>query len=359
MAREAGLHGRTGLALSAPRVPRARVLLAAACAACFGCGSEGALVGVIASDGGGAADSTVDGALDSAGEDGIGAGEAGGDGAFEAGDEGPLEEAGDGSLDAGGDGPLGPFSTPTVVDAIDDPGSNNTDPSMTSDARELYFVSDRSGNQDIWVSRRASAGDAWAAPDPVAELNTPMAEQAPAVSFDGLTLWFSRSVVARQPQIWVTTRSALGQTWSSPTPVTELNGAGIEISAKVDETSLLMFFESTRSGTSQLYASTRPNAQSPWGTPAPIQGLGPTGTAHDPFVASLGLRVWFESTQTGGGDLYAADRASVTDPFANVTPLSELDTPAQEADPWLSPDLHYILFASDRSGNMQIYQSSR
>jgi Tol biopolymer transport system component len=285
-------------------------------------------------------------------------GEAGADAADSAADE--DADAGPVFAEAGpADASLGPFSAPTPVDAIDYPDANNTDPSMTSDGLELYFVSDRSGNQDLWVSRRDGADAAWGAPSAVDELNTPMPEQSPGVSFDGLTLWFSRSVMRNQPQIWVTTRTALGETWGAPTAVTELDGQGTQTSAKVDEDALLMVFVSTRSGSAQIYTTTRPNTQSSWGAPTLTMGLTPAGDVQDPFVAEYGLRLWFATTQAGGGDLYTADRTSVTAAFAPSTPLSELNTPASEVDPALSPDARYILFASNRSGTLQIYQASR
>ncbi len=335
-------------------------------AACAACGAAGALVALIdtSADAGNTVDATtlgVSDASDATLETGpsIDA-EAGGEGGVSM-DAMAPDDAGLLDADAGppGDGALGPFSAPTIVDAVDLPDANNTDPSMTSDWHELYFVSDRSGNQDIWVSRRDAADAAWGTPSAVAELNTPMAEQSPGVSFDGLTMWFARSPMPGQPQIWVTTRTAEGQAWSTPSPVTELNGAGTEISSKVDEDSLIMFFESTRSGSGQLYASARPNAQAAWGTPTLLMGLGPAGSAADPFVASYGLAVWFASTQSGGQDLYFAQRVSVDAPFGQPIPLTELNTPASEADPALSADFRYILFSSDRSGNAQIYQSRR
>jgi hypothetical protein len=330
---------------------------------CARCASEGALVAVIpgvdaaSSDAMTAVDlgAPIDAATTADAQAGPGDADAeanAGDGAADA-DAAPFVDGG------ASDAPLGPFSAPTPIDAIDDPDANNTDPSMTSDGRELYFVSDRSGNQDLWVSRRDATDAAWGAPSAVDELNTPMAEQSPGVSFDGLTLWFSRSVMRNQPQIWVTTRSALGQTWGVPTAVAELDGTGTQSSAKVDEDALLMVFVSTRSGSAQVYATTRPNTQSAWGTPALVMGLTPAGDVQDPFVQAYGLTLFYATTQAGGGDLYTADRTSVSAAFSASTPLAELNTPASEVDPALSPDARYILFASNRSGNLQIYQASR
>lgn len=354
---------------------RSSLLLPSLALACVACGTEGALLAVIdtarglpatapdasiAVDAGVAVDSTLDAppettaAVDAA-RDAAVTGDADADALSDpdAADEAALDGR------APGDGALGAFSPPTLIETVDYPDANNTDPSITSDSHELYFISDRSGNQDIWVSRRDSADAAWGVPSAVAELNTPVAEQSPGVSYDGLTMWFARSLTPNQPQIWVTTRDSTAMPWSTPSVVTELNLPGTEISTKVDEDALILFFEWTRMGTSQIYSATRPNTQASWGTPAIIAGLGPAGAAADPFVAALGLKVWFALTQGGNQDLYSADRTSVTAAFAAPVPISELNTAASEADPALSPDFRYILFSSNRAGNTQIYQASR
>ena len=73
-----------------------------------------------------------------------------------------------------------------------------------------------------------------------------------------------------------------------------------------------------------------------------------------------GLRLYFSSDRAGTGrDLYVAERPSLSEPFSAPQPISELNTPSLEADPWLSPDLRYLVFASDRSGDSEIYEAWR
>jgi Tol biopolymer transport system component len=305
----------------------------------LGCGNEGAVVAFVRT---GADASSGVALVDAAPEDATSL------------DAGVTDAAAGADADAA----LGPFSAAIAIDAVDDPDANNTDPTVTSDLRELYFISDRSGNLDIWLSQRDTPDAGWGAPTAVAELNTRMPEQSPGISFDGLTLWFTRSVMGQQqPQIWVTTRAAIGDTWSSPTAVAELDDAGTQLSPKVDEDALLMVFDSTRSGSREVYATTRPNMQSQWGPAALVPGLPPD--AVDPFVASRGLALWFVSSPSGNEDLFMATRPSTVAAFGTATPLSELNTPAAESDPALSPDFRYIVFSSDRSGTMQLYEASR
>src|SRR5262252_585029 len=56
------------------------------------------------------------------------------------------------------------FSPPVLVAALSDTASIDEDPTFTGDLLELYFMSTRAGDRDIWTSTRASADDPWGAP---------------------------------------------------------------------------------------------------------------------------------------------------------------------------------------------------
>jgi hypothetical protein len=332
------------------------------------CGSEGELLGVIVRDAGvmvvddgppndGAMDGdvtndgpTVDGPTDGGVVD---------DGAILT-DSGTTPESG---LDAeAGVLQPTPFGPPSIVTAIADPNADSEDPSMTGDSLELYFMSTRSGNPDIWLSARPSASAPWGTPTAVKELNTSVDEGAPGVSLDGLTLWFCRSAMPNRPEIWLSTRTARGQAWGPPAAVSELDTAGRQLEPAVDESSLLMFFASDRLGAGwELFSSSRPDVRSIWGTPRSIGELNTSSGANDwdPFTGAGGLQIWFASTRSGGGDLYWSQRASIADQFAPPVPLAELNTSSTEGDPALSPDFRHILFASNRSGRFEIYEAWR
>lgn len=84
-------------------------------------------------------------------------------------------------------------------------------PTLSSDGLEL-IVSQGVGSQDrdLFVSRRASIGDPFPAPVPIAELASDDEDWDPELSADGTTLWFAST---RQPavaqDIFVTTRPCL------------------------------------------------------------------------------------------------------------------------------------------------------
>jgi hypothetical protein len=74
------------------------------------------------------------------------------------------------------------------------------------------------------------------------------------------------------------------------------------------------------------------------------------------------LHLFFDSDRPGGldsRDFYVASRLDTGDPFGPAQPIAELNTDSSDSDAWLSDDLRHIVFASDRSGDWEIYEALR
>jgi len=85
----------------------------------------------------------------------------------------------------------GTFGPATLVAGINSPASEQR-ASIRYDGLELFFFSNRDGNNDIWVTTRSSVDDPWSAPVKLGEqINTAADEAHPHISADGLTLFFS------------------------------------------------------------------------------------------------------------------------------------------------------------------------
>src|SRR6185295_686035 len=74
--------------------------------------------------------------------------------------------------------------------------SLNTDreerePAFTSDGRTLFFASNRAhGGDDYDLFRASRTEEGWSEPAPLAGINTPASERAPAPAFDDFSLYF-------------------------------------------------------------------------------------------------------------------------------------------------------------------------
>ena len=311
-----------------------------------GCRFEAASVGA-----GDALPPTADGgAADAVGRD---AGPPGGDSADDAAPRDGPDAA-----------PLGPFGPPTLIAPLADL-ANDDDPTLTADLLELYWDSARGGDDDIWVSRRASPADPWGPPALVAELSLlGVQDSDPEVAPDGLTLYYSsaRPGGLGGVDLYLATRSTRADPWSAPAWIAELSSVAQEFPSNPTPDGLVILVQSTRLGSSDLFESRRAGIADPWGTPIPIVELNTAGQERTPHLMDGGLGLWFASDRPpslGGADLFTTARASLAGPFAAPAHVSELASAADDADPTLSPDGRYIVFMSARSGNAELWEASR
>lgn len=86
---------------------------------------------------------------------------------------------------------LGTWSMPRRLEGNINTGSWESQPCVSADGKELYFVSRRNGNADIYCSQR-NADRSWGEPQNLgAPINTKGSEMAPFLHPDGKTLYFS------------------------------------------------------------------------------------------------------------------------------------------------------------------------
>lgn len=255
------------------------------------------------------------------------------------------------------------WSVPRLVtelasDAVDD------NPTLTGDMLEIYFTSRReggAGSTDIWVARRQHVSEPFGAPEPVVELNTSKFESSPAVSADGLTLWFGseRAGGLGDVDIWRSQRSSRDEPWSPPEHVAELSSSSADIPRPLGDGERVMPLGSRRNeeGIYWTYFARRSSVDEAFGEPELVAELAsPDASIVDAFLSADGLTLWFNRTPLDGkGDLYVATRPDRESPFGPPELVAELSTEDEERDPWVSPDGRTLYFASDRDGDLQIY----
>ncbi|MBI2968541.1 MAG: PD40 domain-containing protein [Bacteroidetes bacterium] len=141
------------------------------------------------------------------------------------------------------------WSKPVNMGTPINTGAWESQPSMSSDEKTLYFVSNRQGgkgDKDIWMSRLGDDGF-WATPENLGDtINTPGTEQSPFIHPDNQTLYFASSghTGMGQEDIFFSRRLENGS-WSNPVNL------GYPINTNADESSLFV----TASGTTAYFAS--------------------------------------------------------------------------------------------------------
>jgi hypothetical protein len=150
----------------------------------------------------------------------------------------------------------------------------------------------------------------------------------------------------------------------APELLADPNSPGNDLwSPKLSSDGLSLYFAVTVPGfAEQIGVATRADRQSPFGLGQSLEGAINLSGEGTPFVSLDGLSLYFYSSRAGGAgdrDLYFASRPSVSSAFGNITPLTSLNTPGLDYQPWLSPDQLTIYYASGPSGSNDIFRATR
>ena len=254
----------------------------------------------------------------------------------------------------------------TNLGAIVNSSSGDFQPYVSPDGLSLYFASTRpggSGREDIWVTTRATTGDAWTPPTNLgSSVNNQYWEKEPCVSADGLTLYFESSRpngTNNFPHIYFSTRPTIDDPWGWARNLGQVNRecAGPCISAD----GLSLFLHSDRAGgigPVDLYVATRPSPSDDWGPWTTTENLGKpinsTSVDLSPHVSPDGRVLFFNSNRPGGigaHDLWMTIRAAEGNPWRNPVNLGpEINTTYDDAAPCISSDGFVLYFNSNRPG---------
>ena len=256
--------------------------------------------------------------------------------------------------------PLGPWRPPVLL--LPAAGTDDDDdPSLTADLLELYF----NRAQDIYVATRASTSSPWSTPVLVTELSSPSFETTPEIAGDGLSITFAsdRTGGLGGLDIYVATRSTRAAPWGAPVPIDALDSPLLDGAAyfTADGTTAVIGTDRKANTDHDLYWSVRRTRSDPWPAPVELAALDSPAADWSPMLSADKKTLLFVSYRSGNGDLYTSHRASQTDDFDAPALIAELATPAADADPWLAPDGHMLVFSSDRDhvGIQSLYVSIR
>ena len=183
----------------------------------------------------------------------------------------------------------------------------------TADGLEFYFyASGEHGASDIFVRKRATINDDWGQPINLGNVvNSPATEMSPAISPDGLELYFSDFYNAVRPggcgqeDLWVTKRTTRDDPWTKPVNLgSPFNGADMDSRPSLSADGLILLFDSVRPGgigSSDIYMSRRVRIDAPWEEPV---NLGPSvntpAAEYFPHLSADGTILYWDSHRPGG-----------------------------------------------------------
>jgi hypothetical protein len=256
-------------------------------------------------------------------------------------------------------------------------------PTLSSDGLTLISFSNRRGQDDLFFATRASLTSPWSEPVGLDALNTPDDEVFPALSGDGLSLFFSDTFVQASTRpgnlggadLWVSMRPSLESDWPSPVNLGPIiNGTFSDTEPAVSSDGRTLLFssldrpENLREGRSpryDLWMSTRTDPTSATGWTPPVH-LGPVvNSVYNDLRPSLSrdsLALYFVSDRPSPGrpelfcvdgrcfplnNIWVSKRNSTSEPFGPPVSLGvyflDLGT---LVDPCIAPDGSTLFFAT-------------
>jgi WD40-like Beta Propeller Repeat len=274
------------------------------------------------------------------------------------------------SADASPDSKWSEWSTPEDLGAGINTPLVDAAPAISRDGLTLYFNSTRTDPLgDLYVAKRERVDFPWEEPVNLgATINTASFEGFPALSRNEHHLFFVRS----PGDIWVSHRKNvhvdLGDSgWETAVPL----GPGVNTSDAEQGPS---YFENRRRGLPQLFfhraVSGGPGlppiidiyVADAFGSAAPVNELNSTGVDARPSITADGLEIFFHSNRTGsaGFDMYSSVRRSVLEPWSEPKSLGTVvNGPASDFLGYISPDGETLYFSSTRLGSNDIYVTTR
>ncbi|MEM9454923.1 MAG: hypothetical protein AAGF11_12140 [Myxococcota bacterium] len=272
--------------------------------------------------------------------------------------------------------PEGPFGDPVVVSVINS-GQTDDDPTLTADRLEIYFASNREGDEDLYVATRRSTNDDWSPAVPVPVVNEEgVRDNTPGISGDGLTLLFAseRQDSLGDQDLYVSTRARRGQPWSMPVHVSSLSSDRRDIAPGLTVGREAVYWCSFGPGMGSSgdldvwWAEVlRDGVTFQFGPAQPVPGLLNTNDDECASWLSPDRRtiVFDRSSGSAGFDLWMASRDEPDQGFGEPVPLDAIDREginldgSNDTDPWISPDGRVLYFTSSRGGSDDIYRAVR
>ena len=208
------------------------------------------------------------------------------------------------------------FGAPVAISELNS-AQRESKIAFTGDRLDAVFASTRMvgmGLADLFEATRTSMSTPFVSISSLSGLNTPSDELDPFLVADGLLLLFApqgRAGGMGLQDLFSTTRANATAPFAAPTPLANVNTASVEADPSMTGDGLVLVFASDRSGTSDLYYATRASTAVDFGAPLPIASVNTAGDELDPYVSDDGCSLYFVMDPVGdpnAGEIFVVRR---------------------------------------------------
>ncbi|MGN6109543.1 MAG: TolB family protein [Kofleriaceae bacterium] len=235
------------------------------------------------------------------------------------------------------------------------------DPFLTSDELSLYFSSYRGGSQDgdIYVATRASLAVPFGAPVPRTDVSSDEPEGRLTMTSDQLVAVISsrRDNGRGGTDLWMATRGSTGELFGAlqQDKLAAVNDGSDQYDPELSSDGLRLYFSG--GSPQRIVVAERASRDAAFGAAQDVGGIQGGSSDADPSLSSDERILVFASNRpgVGAGDLWYARRATTSGPFEAPILVPGLNTTSSDGDPALSPDGCRLYFASNRTGNYELF----
>ncbi|MBI4601535.1 MAG: PD40 domain-containing protein, partial [Planctomycetes bacterium] len=177
-------------------------------------------------------------------------------------------------------------------------------------------------------------------------MNSPFLEWSMDLSADGRTLYFASDRPDNGDfDLYAASREGFGEPFGDAEPLcgSDINTSALDAGPSISRDGQELYFYSDRSGQRDIYGATPDPETGCFVDPQPLEINTAAGEGW-PCISADGLELYFSALERPGGtgqlDLWVAWRDSADEPFRaeDVRPLSELNSPFDDASPAISAD---------------------
>ncbi len=255
--------------------------------------------------------------------------------------------------------PTAPFSAPAkIVELASD--RRDTVPRLTADELTLVYARQASNfpgdfDYDLYIATRSSTAEAFGAPVPITQLNTTATETNPALSSDGLSLYFNAP--SGGVDLFVSTRSSSADMFGPGTPLVELNTASVDTSPFITSDGSELWFASDNF---DLFRARWIGTQ--FGEVTRLDALNSDSVDMYPVLTADNLGIYLASSRPGGMgelDVWRSSRSTTSEMFPAPVLVPELSSSTDDYPGWLSPDGCRFYLSSGREGVHALFVATR
>ncbi len=179
-------------------------------------------------------------------------------------------------------------------------GGNNTTPLLSRDGLRLYFASDRGGNWDIWLATRTQLDSSFGDLHALSEVNSVQADSRPWLTADELTLYFeSDRNLATGYDLWRASRDSVADPFSPPVPVPQMASPSLEGSPALTPDGLTLYYVSDilqTPGRRMLHRAVRDNDREAFTRGAAVAPLASYDMSGHAYLSTDGRELVFSAS---------------------------------------------------------------